>query len=176
MIPKIAIVGRPNVGKSSLLNLLAGRRVSIVDPTAGVTRDRVSTAVQLPPAHTRDTPLDVELIDTGGYGIEDAQDLTAQIERQIAYAIAEADLILFVTDAQTGVAPLDEKVARLLRTADCRVPIILVANKVDSEKYEAAAHEAYELGFDDPRVFHRAFRDRYGLPPGRWRREMGGSL
>ncbi len=151
MIPKVTIVGRPNVGKSSLLNLLARRRISIVDPTAGVTRDRVSVQIRLP-AMPPDRPLDrvIELIDTGGYGIDDAQDLTAQIQRQIALAIADADLILLVVDAQSGIVPLDHEVAQLLRVSETQTPVVLVANKVDSEIQEPAAFEAASLGFGPP--------------------------
>src|SRR5438309_4573089 len=87
-VPVVAIVGRPNVGKSSLFNWLAGRRISIVDPTAGVTRDRVSTLV-----HADDRQF--ELIDTGGMGVQDADNLTADVERQIDAALALADVILF---------------------------------------------------------------------------------
>ncbi len=150
MIPKISIVGRPNVGKSSLMNLLANRRISIVDPTAGVTRDRVSSVVDLPAGLTTDQFRQIELIDTGGYGIEDVQDLTAHVERQIAYAIAESVLILFVIDAQTGVASLDHKVARLLRQSNPAAPVVMVANKVDDTRYEADAFEAAGLGFGVP--------------------------
>ena len=115
--PRIAIVGRPNVGKSSLLNRLAGRRVSIVDPTPGVTRDRVSAIVELnPPTETpKGTPTrTVEFFDTGGYGVyaaegkrfddvgADLSTLTHDIEAQIQAAIDQADLILFVIDAQSG--------------------------------------------------------------------------
>ncbi|MGB0766868.1 MAG: GTPase, partial [Phycisphaeraceae bacterium] len=92
-LPKIAIVGRPNVGKSSLMNRLAGRKISIVDPTAGVTRDRVATTVEIP--SEGDDPNHATLIDTGGYGIEDSQQLTAEVEQQIARGLADADLVLF---------------------------------------------------------------------------------
>ena len=91
MLPKVVIVGRPNVGKSSLLNLLAGRRVAIVDQVAGVTRDRVGTPVELSSATDQDPVRSIELIDTGGYGIVDATDLTTEIEQQIAAGVAEAD-------------------------------------------------------------------------------------
>src|SRR5215469_13461009 len=119
-IPVVAIVGRPNVGKSSLFNWLAGRRIAIVDPTAGVTRDRVSTLI----------PVDgrfVELTDTGGLGIEDVDNLTAEVERQIQTAIDQAHVVLFVVDGRAGIAPLDDEVARRLRYVN--KPVILVANK-----------------------------------------------
>src|SRR5436305_10890247 len=88
-LPIVAIVGRPNVGKSSLFNCLAGRRISIVDPTAGVTRDRVSTLVEADGRY-------FEVMDTGGIGIQDADNLTAEVERQITVGIEEAAVILFV--------------------------------------------------------------------------------
>lgn len=150
MIPKIVIVGRPNVGKSSLLNLLAGRRVSIVDPTAGVTRDRVSCIVHLEPSDPNLGPRTCEMIDTGGYGIQDADHLTAHVERQIELGLAEAQLILFVVDAQTGVVPLDEEVALLLRRHGLTDRVLLVANKVDGPRDEPSAHEAARLGFGTP--------------------------
>lgn len=151
MLPKVVIVGRPNVGKSSLLNLLAGRRVSIVDPTAGVTRDRIGVAVELSGVFSDGSaPNTVELIDTGGYGIEDADNLTAQVERQIDLALAGAQVVLFVIDAQAGVASLDETVARLLHQSANKAPVLLVANKVDSETYVAHAQEAAALGFGEP--------------------------
>jgi len=155
-IPKVAIVGRPNVGKSSLLNLLAGRLVSIVDPTAGVTRDRVSTICELPPIYAGEPTRYIEVIDTGGYGIEDSQNLTSHVEQQIAHAVAEADLILFVIDVQTGILPLDQQVARLLRQGRgdqikaAKAPILLIANKVDGPRLDAEAFEAARLGFGDP--------------------------
>ncbi len=150
MLPRIAIVGRPNVGKSSLLNMLAQRRVAIVDPTAGVTRDRIVVPVELPPAHKGAEPQYVEVVDTGGYGVEDVQDLTEDIERQIALALDEADLVLFVIDAQSGVVPLDQTVARMIRQANRETPVRLIANKVDGDKHAAGAYEAAELGFGEP--------------------------
>src|SRR5208282_4673068 len=105
MIPQVAIVGRPNVGKSSLFNWLAGRRIAIVDPTAGTTRDRVSSVVE-----AEDCAF--ELVDTGGMGIQDVDDLTAEVEKQIQIAIEQANVVLFVVDVRDGVAPLDEEVAQ----------------------------------------------------------------
>src|SRR5436190_12685372 len=107
-VPVVAIVGRPNVGKSSLFNWLAGRRIAIVDPTAGVTRDRVSTLLKGGDKY-------FELVDTGGMGIQDVDNLTAQVERQIETAIDQAHVILFVVDARAGLMPLDEEVAKRLR-------------------------------------------------------------
>lgn len=124
-IPKVAIVGRPNVGKSSILNWLAHRLVSVVDPTAGVTRDRVTHLI-----HEGDRYF--ELVDTGGIGVVDSDDLSDQIDEQIRIGIEEADLILFVVDGRIGVTPLDEEVAARLR----RVPTkqVLVVNKCDSTR------------------------------------------
>src|ERR687884_1661617 len=102
-LPQVVIVGRPNVGKSSLFNWLAKRRIAIVDPTAGVTRDRVSTLVKADGRF-------FELVDTGGMGIQDTDNLTAQVERQIEAAIDEAAVLLLVVDARAGIAPLDEQV------------------------------------------------------------------
>src|SRR5437660_12747044 len=91
-VPQVAIVGRPNVGKSSLFNWLAGRRIAIVDPMAGVTRDRVSALLKAGDRF-------FELVDTGGMGIKDVDNLTTQVERQIETALDQADVILFVVDA-----------------------------------------------------------------------------
>jgi len=129
-IPKVAITGRPNVGKSSLLNWLAERLISVVDPTAGVTRDRVTWFM-----HERDRYF--ELTDTGGIGIVDSDDLSEDIERQIQAGIDEADLLLFVVDAKAAITPLDEQVARRLRKA--AKPMLLVVNKCDSSSYDAEA-------------------------------------
>jgi GTPase len=137
-IPQVAIVGRPNVGKSSLFNWLAGRRIAIVDPTAGVTRDRVSTAVQVGPRW-------FELVDTGGMGNIDVDDLTADVENQITHALDEAAVVVFLVDARSGVAPLDEMVAARLRTIG--KPVICVANKVDGLELEGHASDFYRFGY-----------------------------
>src|SRR5262249_31966765 len=107
-LPRVAIVGRPNVGKSSLLNWLAHKRISVVDPMAGVTRDRVTYLM-----HQDDRYF--ELVDTGGIGIVDRDDLTEDIDRQIQIALDNADLILFVVEGPAGVTALDQRVAERLR-------------------------------------------------------------
>jgi len=140
-LPVVAIVGRPNVGKSSLLNALAGRQISIVEPTAGVTRDRVSAIVDLNEQY-------FELVDTGGYGIEDHDDLTEHVDGQIRLAIERADIVLFVVDVREGVTALDQKVASLLRKPSLQ--ILLVANKADSPKLDNLTGEFYRLGFGEP--------------------------
>lgn len=131
-IPKVAIVGRPNVGKSSIMNWQAGKLVSVVEPTAGVTRDRVEYLM-----HHRDRYF--ELVDTGGIGVVDADDLSEDIERQIQFAIEEADLILYVVDGRAGFTPLDRLVAERLRKVD--VPKLIVVNKCDSIKTDLEMHE-----------------------------------
>src|SRR5437762_11183252 len=135
-VPLVAIVGRPNVGKSSLFNYLAGRRISIVDPTAGVTRDRVSTLVHAGERY-------FELVDTGGIGIEDSDNLTADVEKQIQVAIDEAAVILFVVDIRAGIAPLDEEVSRRLRYVT--KPVIWIATKCDAPELEGTVAEFYRL-------------------------------
>lgn len=139
-LPVVAIIGRPNVGKSSLLNALAGQMISIVEPTAGVTRDRVSAFIG------RDDRY-FELIDTGGYGIVDADQLSGHIEQQIMQAIASAQLILFMVDIRDGVVPLDVTIAQLLRKHNLNV--IGVANKADNAKMFPAAGEFAKLGFGE---------------------------
>ena len=136
-VPQVAIDGRPNVGKSSLFNWLAGKRIAIVDPTSGVTRDRVTALVEADGKFC-------ELIDTGGMGIEDPDALTEQIENQIEQAIDQADVILFVVDTRTGMVPLDEAVAKRLRYVS--KPVVCVANKCDYPGLDAQAAEFYRLG------------------------------
>lgn len=140
-LPVVAIVGRPNVGKSSLYNAIIRRRDAIVEPTAGVTRDRVSTVFELDGAY-------LELVDTGGHGVVDRDDLGEHVERQIRYAIDQAALILFVVDGREGVTPLDVATAELLRKHVGRVR--LIANKVDEPHLDALAAEAHRLGFGEP--------------------------
>ncbi len=144
-LPKVVIVGRPNVGKSSLLNWLAGRRISIVDDVAGVTRDRISALVQL---GTDEEPRFLELIDTGGIGMVDRDDLTEHVEQQIETALEEADLVLFVVDVREGRMPLDEEVATRLRYVT--KPVILVVNKADDPNLDIGGEEFYKLGRGKP--------------------------
>jgi GTP-binding protein len=126
------------VGKSSLFNALAGRRIAIVDPTPGVTRDRVSTLVLADHRY-------FELVDTGGMGIQDVDNLTAEIEQQIETAIDQAQVILFVVDARAGLTPLDSQVADRLRHIS--KPIVCVANKCDTPSVDPQTAEFYQLGF-----------------------------
>lgn len=139
-VPVVAIIGRPNVGKSSLLNALAGEMISIVEPTAGVTRDRVSTIIGKDGKY-------FEFVDTGGYGIVDADQLSEHIEQQVTTAIESADLVVFMVDVRDGVVPLDKAIAKLLRKKD--IEIIGVANKADSAKMFPSAGEFSRLGLGE---------------------------
>ncbi|MAT16043.1 MAG: ribosome biogenesis GTPase Der [Planctomyces sp.] len=132
----VAIVGRPNVGKSSLFNWMAGKQISIVDPTAGVTRDRVDYLMHIGDRY-------FEMVDTGGIGVVDSDDLSDQIEQQINLGIERADLLLFVVDAQMGITPLDREVAARIRHIDC--PKLLIANKCDSPKLDQEVFEFLSL-------------------------------
>ncbi|MGA2864308.1 MAG: ribosome biogenesis GTPase Der [Verrucomicrobiota bacterium] len=139
----IAIVGRPNVGKSALFNRLAGRRIAIVHDQPGVTRDRISAE-----AEWRGRPF--TLVDTGGLGLlrgEKAQDVIIQAAlAQVELAIAATHVILFVVNVREGVVPLDREVAQRLRRSG--KPIVLAVNKVDTDRVESDAVEFAELGFD----------------------------
>ena len=140
-IPKVAIVGRPNVGKSSLFNWLAGKRIAIVDPTPGVTRDRLTA------------PVDVddhwfEITDTGGMGVVDRDDLSEDVERQIRLAVDEATVILFVVDGRDGITPLDQLAGEKLRRLT--KPVLLLANKCDHADIESYVAEFIRLGYGEP--------------------------
>jgi GTP-binding protein len=160
MLPRLAIIGRPNVGKSSLFNRLAGKRISIVDPTPGVTRDRIGAAISVKP--TRGPARAVEVVDTGGWGVyttdknriddagKDLAGLTPDIEFQIMAAAEAADVILFTIDARDGVLALDRTVSQLLRRRGMAKRTLLVANKVDDRSLENSAQDAAQLGFGQP--------------------------
>jgi GTPase len=141
LIGTVAIVGFPNVGKSTLVNRLTGTRAAVVHETPGVTRDRKELVCEW-----RDKRF--LLIDTGGVDIADASPITRSIADQAREAVAQADVVLFVMDAQTGITPGDEEVAQILREA--RKPVLVLANKIDDPRQEALALELHRLGLGDP--------------------------
>ncbi len=142
-IPQVVIVGRPNVGKSSIFNWLSHRRIAIEDPTAGVTRDRLTQRIEC-------GDKTIDLIDTGGMGFDDPDGLTEQIDMQIEAGLATAGVVVFVVDIRTGRVPADTDVALRLRQSGATV--VLVANKSDDEKFDVLGHEFDKLGFGSPIV------------------------
>ncbi|MAP96294.1 MAG: ribosome biogenesis GTPase Der [Ponticaulis sp.] len=138
---KVAIVGRPNVGKSTLFNRLAGQRLAIVDDQPGVTRDRRETPAEL-------AGMKLTLIDTPGYENVRDTSLESRMREQTERAIQEAELTLFIVDARAGVTPLDEHFAELLRRAG--KPVVLAANKCEGKIGEEGLYEAFGLGFGEP--------------------------
>ncbi|MBQ6891026.1 MAG: ribosome biogenesis GTPase Der, partial [Clostridia bacterium] len=139
--PLVAIVGRPNVGKSTLFNKLIGRRLSIVEDTPGVTRDRIyADAEWLTHSFT--------LIDTGGIEPASEDIIAVQMRRQAELAIETADVILFLVDGREGLTAADEEVAAMLRRSN--KPVVLAVNKLDAPKYNDAIYEFYALGLGDP--------------------------
>ena len=149
----VAIVGRPNVGKSALFNRLAGRRISIVHDMPGVTRDRIATECKL-----GNVPFDI--IDTGGIGGDVDRDFTKQVRAEVELAIAAADVILFLVDGQSGLNPIDAELARLLRRA--AKPVLLAINKIDHDKHQPNAAEFSRLGFADSLAISAPVRSRGG--------------
>ena len=137
----VAIVGRPNVGKSTLFNRLTQTRTAIVDPTAGTTRDRQYGKVDW-------NGKEFSIVDTGGWVVNSEDVFESEINKQVELAIEQADEILFVVDAMNGVTDLDDHVAEILRKS--RKPVILVANKVDSNEWVYNVPEFYSLGLGDP--------------------------
>lgn len=143
-LPTVAIVGRPNVGKSTLFNRLVGKKLALVDDRPGVTRDRREGDAHL-------LGLDFRIIDTAGYEDEDPNTLPGRMRQQTQAAVDAADVALFVIDSRAGVVPLDEEIARWLRGSD--TPIVLMANKAEGRAGEGGFYEAMALGFGDPVAF-----------------------
>ena len=141
--PTFAIVGRPNVGKSTLFNRLVGKRLALVDDRPGVTRDRREGDAKL-------LGLDFRVIDTAGFEDEDPHTLPGRMRAQTEAAVRDADAALFMIDAREGLTPLDEEIGRWLRAE--ATPVIVVANKAEGRAGEAGALEAYKLGLGDPIV------------------------
>ena len=139
--PLVAIVGRPNVGKSTFFNKIAGHRIAIVEDTPGVTRDRIY-------ADTEWTGRSFTLIDTGGIDTKSDDILLSQMRRQAEIAIETADVICFFVDARAGLTHQDGEIALMLRRS--KKPILLVVNKVDFHGLESQAYEYYSLGLGDP--------------------------
>src|SRR5437660_1927883 len=150
-MPNVAIVGRPNVGKSALFNRLVGRKIAIVHDQPGITRDRISGVC------TRgERPF--TLWDTGGMAVPQSRDeLSAQVRRAAEEALSESDVLLFVVDAKDGLSPIDQELARVLRKS--KKAVVLVINKIDNEKHEPLAAEFDSLGFE-PSFLISAEHDR----------------
>lgn len=139
--PTVAIVGRPNVGKSTLFNRLVGKKLALVDDRPGVTRDRREGDATL-------LGLKFRIFDTAGFEDEDPESLPGRMRRQTEAAVRDADVALFLIDAREGVTPLDEEIARWLRVEE--TPVIVAANKAEGRGGEAGRMEAYALGFGEP--------------------------
>ncbi len=148
--PVVAIVGRPNVGKSTLFNMLAGERISIVKDTPGVTRDRIYADVSW-------LNYNFTIVDTGGIEPDSSDKMLKHMRQQAEIAIELADIVIFITDVRQGLVDADFKVAQMLRKA--KKEVVLVVNKVDSfEKYQADVYEFYNLGIGDPMAISAANR------------------
>lgn len=141
MVAKIAIVGRPNVGKSTLFNRLTGKRLALVHETPGLTRDRREGDAEI-------GTFDVQLIDTAGLEDTPSGSIEARMRAQTEAAVSEADLVLFVVDARSGLVPDDEVFANFVRSSG--KPVILIANKCEGSSGEAGFYEAYKLGVGEP--------------------------
>jgi GTPase len=143
-LPVVAIIGRPNVGKSTLFNRLVGKRLALVDDRPGVTRDRREGDAEL-------LGLNFRIVDTAGFEDEDAQTLPGRMRAQTQAAVDSADVALFVIDSRAGIVPLDQEIARWLRGS--KTPVVLLANKAEGRSGESGLYEAYSLGFGDPIAF-----------------------
>ena len=140
-LPTVAIVGRPNVGKSTLFNRLVGKRLALVDDRPGVTRDRREGEANL-------LGLEFKVMDTAGYEDEDPQTLPGRMRQQTEAAVREADVALFLIDGRQGLTPLDEEIGRWLRAG--KTPVIVAANKAEGKAAESGRLEAFALGFGEP--------------------------
>ena len=140
-LPTVAIVGRPNVGKSTLFNRLVGKRLALVDDRPGVTRDRREGEGKL-------LGLEFRVMDTAGFEDEDPQSLPGRMRKQTEAAVREADVALFLIDAREGVTPLDEEIGRWLRAEE--TPVVVAANKAEGRGGEQGRLEAFALGFGEP--------------------------
>src|SRR3954471_14888392 len=139
-LPSVAIVGRPNVGKSALFNRLIGRKTAIVHDQPGVTRDRLAGPVSI-------GWRSFTLWDTGGIGGPGETQLTSDVRKAVETAMRDSDLLLFLVDAQHGLSPIDQELGRWLRRS--RKPVVLVINKIDHPKHEDSATDFDSLGFGD---------------------------
>jgi GTP-binding protein len=144
MLPQVIIIGRPNVGKSTLFNRLVGKKLALVDDQPGVTRDR-----RFGEAHL--LGLDFTIVDTAGWEDLDPDTLPGRMRMQTEASVTDADVALFVFDSRAGVTPLDEEIARWLRTQD--VPVILLANKAEGTQGDGGIFESFSLGFGEPIAF-----------------------
>jgi GTPase len=140
-LPVVAIIGRPNVGKSTLFNRLVGKRLALVDDRPGVTRDRREGDAHL-------LGLDFRIVDTAGFEDEDPQTLPGRMRVQTQAAVDSADVALFVIDSRAGIVPLDEEISRWLRGS--KTPVVLIANKAEGTSGDGGFYEAFSLGFGNP--------------------------
>lgn len=143
-LPVVAIIGRPNVGKSTLFNRLVGKKLALVDDRPGVTRDRREGDAEL-------IGLKFRIVDTAGFENEDPHTLPGRMRAQTQAAVDGADVALFVVDSRAGILPLDTEIARWLRGS--KTPVVLLANKAEGRDQESGVHEAFRLGFGDPIPF-----------------------
>ena len=144
MLPLVAIIGRPNVGKSTLFNRLVGKRIALVDDQPGVTRDRREGDAEL-------LGLKFRIVDTAGFEEDDPQSLPGRMRAQTEQAVRGAAVALFMVDARAGITPLDEHIARWLRAGN--TPVVLLANKAEGAAADPGLMEAFSLGFDEPVAF-----------------------
>lgn len=141
MLPQVIIIGRPNVGKSTLFNRLVGKRLALVDDQPGVTRDRRSGDAEI-------AGLKFKIVDTAGWEDDDPETLPGRMRAQTEISLVDADVALMVIDARAGITTLDEEIALWLRNQ--KVPVVMVANKAEGKSAEPGIYESYSLGFGDP--------------------------